>query len=469
MRTAAEKLSEAAIEHLEDFMKGKCSVLCLMAVVLFGAPLFGQTGESLADKVSFELEFNASVLSLDSEGVVDSMTDSGFNDSGTKIGLAYEDELWGGSASLKFGDENLRFLSGEIGEMFAGSPLSLDELYGWVKPFGEHFKFTGGIFENKDGIADYTDDIDDFAMGVFFPGEDGEPFEEPSEMSNTALVNGFLTDAVFGPVTVQFLLAPNYSKESASALGSDLISIMAQSPMAVDSEARFFRFGGRIIADVGVGTVSALFKTFQWPAAIENGVWLALTGDPNVPYDGTKQSYPLFGAYFDLTAVENLGVSLGYSGFLLATDSSTFDDILFNGIDLRATWTGIEGLSLSTHNNVSFAKGTEKLNTAGLVGTDSSFLFLYNALGATKELTDRFSVNAVISNVLAKTDLDAAGKSTADTFGVSAKFIAKVTEHAEFNAGLNVEFLNTALSGALGDADDGLTIFSIPVGISVNF
>ncbi|MDR1588297.1 MAG: hypothetical protein LBS57_12640 [Treponema sp.] len=450
-------------------MRIKCIVLCLV-MILPGAALFAQTGEGLADKVSFELEFNASVVSFDSEGVVDSMTDTGFNEDGTKIGLAYEDELWGASAALKFGNENLRFLSGEIGEMFADFPLALDELYAWVKPFGGYFKFTGGIFENKDGVADYTDDIDDFAMGVFFPGEDGEAFEEPSEMTNTALVSGFLSEAAFGPVTLQFLLAPNYSKESASALGSGIFSAMAPEPVEIDSEARFFRFGGRVIADVGVGTVSALFKIFQWPAAIENAVWVIFGEDPNaLPYDGTKQTYPLFGAYFDLTAVENLGLSLGYSGFLGMTDSSGIDDILVSGIDLRATWTGIEGLSLSTHNNLSFAKGTEKPNIAGLVGTDTSFLFLYNAIGATKELTEKFSVNAVISNVFSTTDYGDSGELKFENLVVGAKLITKVTENAEFNVGLNVDFSNAVLKGAFGDADDNLTVFSVPVGIIVSF
>ncbi|MDR2053732.1 MAG: hypothetical protein LBP80_09985, partial [Treponema sp.] len=171
-------------------MKNKCIVLYLAAAVLAGTHLFAQTGKSPADKVSFALEFNASVLSADSEGVVDSMTDAGFNEDETKIGLGYEDELWGASASLKFGPESLRLLNGEIGEMFAGSPLALDELYGWIKPFGEHFKFTGGIFENTDGVADYTDDIDDFSMGVFVIGEGGDPFTEPEENTDAALTNG---------------------------------------------------------------------------------------------------------------------------------------------------------------------------------------------------------------------------------------------------------------------------------------
>jgi hypothetical protein len=435
-----------------------------MAVILFGAPLFGQTGESLADKVSFELEFNASILSVDSEGVVDSMTDAGFNEDGTKIGLSYEDELWGASASLMFGNEGLRFLSGEIGEMFADFPLALDELYGWVKPFGSIVKFTGGIFENTDGVADYTDDIDDFSMGVFFPGEDGEPFEEPSEMTNTALVNGLLTDLVFGPITLQFLLAPNYSKESASDLASDLLTI------PVDSEARFFRFGGRVIADVGVGTVAALFKTFQWPAAVENAAGQVSTGDPTyIAYpNGTKENYNTFGVYFDLTAVENLGVSLGYTGFLPTHNASDVDNILWSGVDLRAAWTGIEGLSISTHNNISFAQGAEK-DWMGVLGKDNSFLTLYNAVGATKELTERFSVNAVVSNVLSTLDFGSAGKISSDSLGVSAKFIAKVTDHAEFNIGARVDIANIKTSGLVGDESDTVTTFSIPVGITISF
>jgi hypothetical protein len=440
-------------------------VLCLVAMILPGAALSAQTGEGLADKVSFQLEFNASLISADSEGAVESLADGGFNEDETKIGLAYEDDLWGASAALKFGTEGIRLLSPELGEFFAGSPLALDELYGWVKPFGEHFKFTGGIFKNTDGIADYTDDIDDFGMGVFFHGEDGEPFTEPIEYFDTALENGFLTDVSFGPVTVQFLLAPNYSKEGASDLANGLFEQMGffDDPnfAPVESEARFFRLGGRVIADVGVGTVAALFKTFEWPTAIINPA-------EGSAYPGTKVDWTTFGLYFDFTAVENLGVSLGYTGFLPANDASDVENILYSGIDLRATWTGIETLSLSTHNNISFAQGTEK-TWMGILGKDASFLTLYNAVGATKELTERFSVNAEIANVFSKTDDGNSGELKFENLILGAKLIAKVTEHAEFNAGLNVDFSNTVLKGAFGDADDSLTVFSVPVGIKVTF
>jgi hypothetical protein len=440
--------------------KSKCIVLCLIAVVFFGAPLFGQTEKSLADKVNFELEFNASVLSVDSEGVVDSMVDSGFDEDGTKIGISYEDELWGVSAALKFGNENLRIFFAEGADMLGGSPLSIDELYAWIKPFGEHFKFTGGIFENKDGVADYTDDIDDFSMGVFVWGEDGEPFTAPSEQTNAALVNGFLAEGIFGPVTAQLLLSPNYSKESSSVLASDFFSAAFGSSQSVEANERWFRIGGRIIGSIeGIGTVSALFKTFQWPIEVTN----LMMGRADT---GSKLDFTTFGAYFDLTAIANLGVSLGYSGLLPFTDADAVDNILWNGINLRATYTGINDISLSTHNNISFAKGADKDWMGELPGTDSTFFTLYNAIGATVTLSDRFSVNAQIGNIFSSTDLGDTGKKEQDTFWAEPKFIAKVGEHAEFNAGLRIELTNTTQSGA---DDDTVTTFSIPIGIKVNF
>jgi hypothetical protein len=416
---------------------------------------------SIADKLSLELEFNASVFSADSNGVVDSMTDAGFNEDAAQIALSYEDELWGGTASLKFGQETLRIFSGEIAGMMGGNPLSIGDLFVWIKPFGEHFKFTGGIFENTSGLADYTDDIDNFGMGVFFSGENGEPFTEPDEVTNTALVNGLLTDLIFGPLTVQFLLAPNYSAESASVLASDVLSSLSGSAVTLTANERFFRIGGRVIYGIeGIGTVSAMVKTFQYPIEIIDVV------EQNT-FPGSKVNFTTFGAYFDLTAVENLGVSLGYTGFVPLNDSSDVDNILWSGIDLRATWTGIEGLSISTHNNFSFASGAEK-DWLGLL-TDGAFITLYNAIGATKELSEKFSVNAEAGNVFSKTDDGNSGAWEFENIWARATFIARAGEHAEFSAGLRVDFAKTTLSGRFGDGDESLTVFSIPVGIKVSF
>ncbi|MDR2479278.1 MAG: hypothetical protein LBD48_08195 [Treponema sp.] len=429
-------------------------------LAMTGASLLAYADEgnavSIADKVHLDIEFNGSVLSADSDGVVDSMADAGFNEDGTSIALSYEGEWWGGTASLDFANENFRIFFAEGADALGQSPLSIGDLFVWIKPFGEHFKFTGGIFENTDGLADYVDDIDDFPMGVFLIGEDGGPFEEPEDMTNAALTSGFLTDAVFGPVTLQFLLAPNYSPEGASALATGYFSSFGWSS-PVDAGERFFRFGGRVIIDAGVGTAVLMAKTFRWPIEVMN-TQMDMLGLGR-PYAGTKADYTTFGAYFDLTALENLGVSLGYTGFLPYNDADDVDNILWNGVDLRATWTGIEGLSVSSHNNISFAKGAEK-EWMGLL-TDGSFFSLYNAIGATKELNEKFSVNAELANVFTQID-DGTDTSEFESFWLEGKLITRVGENAEFSAGLRLGIDKVT-------DEDALTVFSIPIGIKVSF
>ena len=198
-------------------------------------------------------------------------------------------------------------------------------------------------------------------------------------------------------------------------------------------------------------------KTFRWPIAIMNAQ-INLSG-LGTPYTGLKADFTTFGAYFDLTAVENLGVSLGYTGFLPFNDADGCDNILWNGVDLRAVWTGVEGLSVSSHNNISFAKGAEK-EWMGLL-TGGSFFSLYNAISATMELNEKFSVNAGLGNVFTKLD-DGTAAREVESFWVEGKLIARAGENAEFSAGLRV--------GIDKETDkDALTVFSIPAGIKVSF
>ena len=265
----------------ETTMKKRHGVFVLVLWLLsLGVPLVAQE-EGTGGKLSVTLDFSASVLgvtSTEDSTSVDSFTDAGFGDDNeSTLSVSYEGDIFGAVASLAFVPATLHFLSGEIAEMFAGSPLSIDELYGWVKPFGPVLKFTAGIFENTDGIGDYTDDIDEYGIGVFFLGEEGEPFAEPDPTyTGPALTNGFLADFVVSPVTLQLLFASNYSGDSGSELASNLLGQMYQGTGAatptIDTKERFFRLGGRVIFDAGVGTFSAVFKTHQWPMVIVNAV-----------------------------------------------------------------------------------------------------------------------------------------------------------------------------------------------------
>jgi hypothetical protein len=167
----------------------------------------------------------------------------------------------------------------------------------------------------------------------------------------------------------------------------------------------------------------------------------------------------------DLTVIKDMGISLGYTGFLVGNDDSEAKAPVYSGIDLRATWTGIEGLSISTHNNVSFAQGEDWYYGRD---ADSSFFTLYNNIGATKEITEKFSVNADIGNVFSKTD----AKSPADdleiehnNFWGGLKLITAITENVEFNIGLTFGLEKTKI----GEEDATTTTFSVPLGIVVSF
>ncbi|GHT69755.1 hypothetical protein FACS1894110_19870 [Spirochaetia bacterium] len=127
-----------------------------------------------------------------------------------------------------------------------------------------------------------------------------------------------------------------------------------------------------------------------------------------------------FGAYLQLTAVKGLGLSVGYSGLVLAEEKDTIGDTTTgkpawatvsqeyinpfrSGIDLRVSYTGIDKLTLGLNNNFSFAAvkyedDGDPYNTTkvyrGLGGTidgpgdEDSYFAMYNALVAKYKITD---------------------------------------------------------------------------------
>ena len=444
-----------------DNMKRYGVFLVVMALAMTGVSLAAQE-EGTGGTLSVTLDFNATALSVNNDGDVDSFADSGFGeDNESTLSVGYEGELFGGVASLGFATDPDLYAMGESENEII--PLSIDELYAWVKPFGDIFKFTAGIFENTDGVADYTDDIDNFGMGVFYDASEGDNgvYTDPvAAMTGPALVNGFLAEAAIGPVTAQMLLAPNFNSKATGAYFTGVFESMGIPVTVDDAGARMFRIGGRIIADIGVGTISALFKTIGYPITPFNDMSAAL-GSP-LTYPGKVANTTTFGAYLDLTAIESLGISLGYTGFLVGSDDGDAKAALYSGIDLRAAWTGIEGFSLSTHNNISFAKGEDWFYWRE---KDSSFFTLYNALGITKELTEKFSVNAEIGNVFSTTDAKSPAGNVEidyDNFWGQVKLITAVTENAELTVGVKVDYITQ------NDVDDS-TVLSIPIGVKVSF
>jgi hypothetical protein len=442
------------------------------------------------------------IRSRNDYGNVDSFGDSTFEDD-SEVTISYEGEKFGGTVALGLPDINYHLIMSEEDLV---AQLRFPELYGWIKPFGNIVKFTAGIFSNTDGIGDYTDDIDDFGIGVFIMGEEGDSFSEPMKYTDASLSDGFLTDVYLGPVTLQVLFGPNFgnNRTLSRVFGEDLITVA--SALGIEDEPLYgmYRIGTRIYAEFeDIGTFALMFKTMQFSrSTIEKTILFevlgaALEADPNpttaiptgytnfytlYPNDvpGGAVNYHAFGGYADITAIENLGISLGYTGFVWANSDSSRNSVLFHGIDLRATWTGIEGLSISTHNNISFASGSDN-EWYKQLGAGGSFFNLYNAIGATKTLTETLSINAQIGNILSRLYTDEndpvwgsfigldllSPDRTYHEFWVEAKLIASVTENAQLKVGLKVAVADDDIF----DSTDtyATTTFSIPVAISLTF
>ena len=449
-------------------------VLGVMVIAMTNVFIFAQ--DEGGGKASLTLDFGASALSVNNDGDVDSFTDAGFGeDNESTLGFSYEREFFGGVASLGFGPQTVGFTDSELAEIMNERLFFIDELYVWGKPFGPNFKFTAGFFENTDGIGDYTDDIDNFGMGVFLVGQGGAAFTEPELTANVALTNGFLSEAVFGPITAQLLLGPNFNTKGASKFYTSYAGL----PATFEASSRYFNIGGRIIADLSMGTLSLLFKDLCMPMSVFDTAVSMVIDALNAaggtytwtPYAGTAINFTTFGAYADIAVIKNFALSLGYTGYMTLSDADDVDNILWNGIDLRAKWTGIPGLSISAHNNISFTKGTAKEWVGWMRGDDSYFFSLYNAIGLTKELTEKFSLNAEIGNIIAKMKADRSpeasimygtGEVDHDTFWGQVKFITSITEDFEFTVGLRFE-------GTKEGDKDLMSVFSVPIGITASF
>jgi hypothetical protein len=226
-----------------------------------------------------------------------------------------------------------------------------------------------------------------------------------------------------------------------------------------DAGGRIFRIGGRVIADIGVGTVSALFKTQVFPIKPFNETMMYVLAGSPVPWPGDMMNMTTFGAYVDLTAIKDMGVSLGHTGFMVGNDDGDAKTPFYSGIDLRATWTGIEGLSISTHNNVSFAKGEDWYYGRE---ADSSFFTLYNNIGVTKTINEKFSVNADIGNIFSKTDVNGEETINHENFWGGLKLIATLAEDTEFSLGVKIDLQKNK-------DEDMVTVFNVPVGVKVTF
>jgi hypothetical protein len=230
-----------------------------------------------------------------------------------------------------------------------------------------------------------------------------------------------------------------------------------------------------------------------------------------------------FGLYVNLAPLHGLGISAGFSGIVKTWDNPRYDKTLadpaaigegddvvlhylsayrsvafpfYSGFDLRVQYTGVDNLTLTCNNNLSFARsrGTDnraekfakgwayenQLNAdeAGAADRAERYLGLYNAIGARYQLTARLGFEADIANQLGFFTLDwenGAVSSSTEMLGVYAGAAFFAVNSARIRASLRGGFcfrLNAytyqdAISGSIYRAS--YTEFGIPIGLKVEF
>jgi hypothetical protein len=202
-----------------------------------------------------------------------------------------------------------------------------------------------------------------------------------------------------------------------------------------------------------------------------------------------KMGNHAFGLYVNvIPPVHGLGVSVGYSGLFKTQENPKYKDTnitssigedanihylsqyrevaypYYSGIDIRLVYTGLENLTMTCNNNISFAKvyGTRnraenfayswaysgRLNEAddGNPSTpyqvpfrSETYVGLYNAMGVNYKITKTLAADIQLANQFAVFSLDweeAPLKSTTNSFGIYAGASYTIYEKGNFHAGI---------------------------------
>jgi hypothetical protein len=408
----------------------------------------------------------------------------------TEFAFAYEGGNWGAAFGLGFKPGADPITDAAYENTRIGSVFEFNTVTGWVK-FGDAARLQAGQFTSR-SVNRRTADINDYKLGVFFPrtvsendfffsvygpgvyghkSDSYETYSAPGKIEGDKLNNGLLASLYAGPATFDLLFAPNIDLKRVSA----------------DEKARSYLYGARAAAQIGdIAKVTATFKQERATGTASKlaALW-GLTGiDAKAWLDNlenTKKYDNTFGVFAETDAVPGLGITVGYTGYLPVLDVSNdvvpnHESTLYSGIDLRAQYAATDALSVSTHDNVSFASGKEK--SAFFLGKDQSYVSLYNALGATYRLNDAVKLVGEVENEYASYKYKHDDKSATlynEYLAAVAKTVYAVSPNASVSGGLKFEYSQSGASGkgeeryGTGNelpAANKSAVFSVPVGFT---
>jgi hypothetical protein len=443
----------------------KKTIIGLMMVILAATGLFAQEDKGFsvivdidADLVEFrhtEIKNDEYVSDEDTiqPDQVSFMHSSSFNDAELTFSYTDPDQNFGGAVSL------------DIADALTGT-MPWGDFYGWVKVtrFARvHLgKYTYRAIEKIGGDKDLgvlSLDLDKAANTLQVGTSDS--------LAQEANIVGFLGQALVGPAEIGFFAAP------------DAYFV-----------ARHFQVPGTQAGDEPEQTIPAYYAynfganlKLAFPELLNAGVSFRQIHTEGVN-SSTGDIYSDFGLYAAVNALQDLGLQIG-AGYSFRIAYEDGDDpasaALRNGIHLDAVYSGLPSLTAGLYNNISFyTLAAENLSVydpaiaqVADVYTDESSLVLYNELDLSYELPDlKITPSLILRNYYAvlngKNGVKGADYGV-DTFIVEAKVAYKVSDIAEFRAGL--KFTNTVyntpkISDVLVNSNFAV---AIPVGLTLKW
>jgi hypothetical protein len=223
-------------------------------------------------------------------------------------------------------------------------------------------------------------------------------------------------------------------------------------------------------------------------------------GDPNTdPIDekpaGTNITVHSFGVYANFLGVPDLGIGLGYTGLFRVYENrdSSYGDWesrttpFFSGIDLRAQYNGFDRISITSHNNISFAStegsGDSKKQVMPIYGglaplganTGENWLALYNALSFNYSLSKQLTIALQAGNRLTSHTIDTDGSKDVifkNRFGLTAFTAYQFNANLLLQGGLQM-FLDaddyTSDANPAADVNGSMMYLAIPLRLKVIF
>lgn len=252
------------------------------------------------------------------------------------------------------------------------------DLYGWVK-LGDVSKLTLGSFTSRNANR-LTGALDTYKYG-YSQGYNTAKLAEADKLTNAVV------DFYVGPFTLQ--LQP------------------------VASAKDDFNIGGRV------------FGSFDGLANV------TVTANYNGGADSASSS-TILGAYADITAIENLGIVVGYSGFLQK-------DKNVNAAELRLQYKA-DALTVSNHNNFSFGK---------------EWYAFYNGVGLSYKANDKITAKITVDNYTGKSSAEAKDY---NKLIINPNFVYTVEKNATISSGV-----------AITTVKDGATSINVPFTLQIKY